>query len=37
MITLYTLTAPNGRKVPIILEELGLPYCPLTSWCETSW
>lgn len=26
MITLYTWTTPNGRKVPIMLEELGLPY-----------
>lgn len=26
MITLYTWTTPNGRKVPIILEELGWPY-----------
>ena len=26
MITLYTWTTPNGRKVPILLEELGLPY-----------
>ncbi|EYF05079.1 glutathione S-transferase family protein [Chondromyces apiculatus] len=26
MITLYTFTTPNGRKVSIMLEELGLPY-----------
>ena len=26
MITLYTWTTPNGRKVPIMLEECGLPY-----------
>lgn len=26
MIDLYTWTTPNGRKVPILLEELGLPY-----------
>ncbi|AKT38542.1 glutathione S-transferase family protein [Chondromyces crocatus] len=26
MITLYTFTTPNGRKVSILLEELGLPY-----------
>lgn len=26
MITLYTWTTPNGRKVSILLEELGLPY-----------
>ena len=26
MIELYTWTTPNGRKVPIMLEELGLPY-----------
>ena len=26
MITLYTWTTPNGRKIPIMLEELGLPY-----------
>jgi GST-like protein len=26
MIVLYTWTTPNGRKVPIMLEELGLPY-----------
>ena len=26
MITLYTWTTPNGRKVSIALEELGLPY-----------
>lgn len=26
MIKLYTWTTPNGRKVSILLEELGLPY-----------
>jgi GST-like protein len=26
MLVLYTWTTPNGRKVPILLEELGLPY-----------
>ena len=26
MITLHTWTTPNGRKVPILLEELGLHY-----------
>ncbi len=26
MIDLYTWTTPNGRKVSIALEELGLPY-----------
>ncbi len=26
MIDLYTWTTPNGRKVSIILEELGVPY-----------
>ena len=26
MIILYTWTTPNGRKVSILLEELGLPY-----------
>ena len=26
MINLYTWTTPNGRKVSILLEELGLPY-----------
>ncbi|MFA7431511.1 MAG: glutathione binding-like protein [Rhodospirillaceae bacterium] len=26
MITLYTARTPNGRKVSIMLEELGLPY-----------
>jgi GST-like protein len=26
MISLYTWTTPNGRKVSIALEELGLPY-----------
>lgn len=26
MITLYTFTTPNGRKVPIMLEELGVDY-----------
>ena len=26
MIDLYTWTTPNGRKVSIMLEELGMPY-----------
>jgi len=26
MIHLHTWTTPNGRKIPILLEELGLPY-----------
>ena len=26
MIDLYTWTTPNGRKVSIALEEMGLPY-----------
>jgi GST-like protein len=26
MITLYTWTTPNGRKISIMLEELGIPY-----------
>jgi GST-like protein len=26
MIKLYTWTTPNGRKIPIMLEELGIPY-----------
>src|SRR5688500_1076318 len=26
MIDLYTWTTPNGRKVSILLHELGLPY-----------
>ena len=26
MIDLYTWTTPNGRKVSIMLEELGVPY-----------
>jgi len=26
MLVLHTWTTPNGRKVPILLEELGLPY-----------
>ncbi|MGE0714549.1 MAG: glutathione S-transferase family protein, partial [Alphaproteobacteria bacterium] len=26
MIDLYTWTTPNGRKVSIMLEEVGLPY-----------
>lgn len=25
-ITLYTFTTPNGVKIPIVLEELDLPY-----------
>ena len=28
MIDLYTWTTPNGRKVSIMLEEIGLPYEP---------
>jgi GST-like protein len=28
MIELYTSTPPNGRKIPIMLEEIGLPYEP---------
>jgi GST-like protein len=27
MIELYTWGTPNGRKTPIMLEEIGLPYC----------
>lgn len=26
MITLYTLTTPNGRKPAVMLEEFGVPY-----------
>ena len=26
MIDFYTWTTPNGRKVSILLEELGIPY-----------
>lgn len=26
MLILHTWTTPNGRKIPIMLEELGLPY-----------
>lgn len=26
MLTLHTWTTPNGKKVPILLEELGIPY-----------
>ncbi|HEY6257979.1 MAG TPA: glutathione S-transferase family protein, partial [Xanthobacteraceae bacterium] len=26
VIDLYTWTTPNGRKISILLEELGLPY-----------
>ena len=26
MIDLYTWTTPNGRKVSVMLEEIGLPY-----------
>ena len=26
MIDLYTASTPNGRKIPIMLEEVGLPY-----------
>lgn len=29
MIDLYTWTTPNGRKVSIMLEELGFPYRPI--------
>ena len=29
MIDLYTWTTPNGRKVSIMLEELGVPYTPI--------
>ena len=29
MIDLYTWTTPNGRKVSILLEELGVPYNPI--------
>ena len=28
MIDLYTWSTPNGRKVSIMLEEVGLPYAP---------
>jgi GST-like protein len=27
MITLYTWPTPNGKKIQIMLEEIGLPYC----------
>lgn len=27
MITLYTWPTPNGKKVQIMLEEIGMPYC----------
>jgi GST-like protein len=27
MIDLYTWMTPNGQKVAIMLEEVGLPYC----------
>ena len=30
MIDLYTWTTPNGRKVSILLEELGVSYTPHT-------
>src|SRR5690606_27502930 len=30
MITLYTWSTPNGRKISIALEELGLPYAVKT-------
>ncbi len=30
MIDLYTWTTPNGAKVSILLEELGVPYTPHT-------
>jgi GST-like protein len=26
MIDLYTWTTPNGRKISVMLEEIGLPY-----------
>ena len=26
MIELYTAATPNGRKIPIMLEEIGMPY-----------
>ena len=26
MIELYTWGTPNGRKIPIMLEEIGMPY-----------
>ena len=26
MIHLYTWSTPNGRKIPIMLEEIGMPY-----------
>lgn len=29
MIDFYTWTTPNGRKVSILLEELGVPYNPI--------
>lgn len=29
MIDLYTWTTPNGRKISIMLEEVGLPYNPI--------
>ena len=29
MIDFYTWTTPNGRKVSIMLEEVGLPYNPI--------
>jgi GSH-dependent disulfide-bond oxidoreductase len=28
MIDFYTFTTPNGRKVSIMLEEVGLSYTP---------
>jgi GST-like protein len=28
MIDLYTDTTPNGYKISIMLEEIGLPYTP---------
>ncbi|MGU3468722.1 glutathione S-transferase family protein [Methylobacterium sp. C33D] len=30
MITLYTWSTPNGRKIPIMLEECDLPYTVVT-------
>jgi GST-like protein len=29
MITLYTWPTPNGKKIQIMLEETGLPYCAI--------
>ena len=30
MIDLYTWPTPNGRKISIILEELGIDYTPVS-------